>query len=341
MSCPSPGELISAQKPNPKSMETKTALITGVTGQDGSYLAELLLGKGYRVVGIVRRLSTPNLANLSTVQGSVEILSADLTDQSSLNAAVKLSKPDEIYNLGAQSFVAASFAQPELTGDVTGLGAVRMLEAAHDYAPDARFYQASSSEIFGRVAEEPQTETTPFHPRSPYGFAKVYAYWAAVNYREAYLMFVSNGILFNHESPRRGLEFVTRKISDGVARISRGTSKTLSLGNLEAARDWGYAPDYVDLMWRMLQAKEAEDFVGATGESHTVKDFLDEAFRIVGISDWAPYVTIDTRHIRPSEVFNLRGDASKARTKLGWTPTVRFRELVRLMVESDLKRSGG
>ena len=322
-------------------METRTALITGITGQDGSYLAELLLGKGYRVVGVVRRLSTPNMANLGGVHDQVEILSADLMDQSSLNSAVKYSQPHEIYNLAAQSFVQASFVQPDLTGETTGLGALRMLEATRAYAPDARFYQAASSEMFGRVVQEPQNETTPFHPRSPYGVAKAYAYWAAVNYREAYSMFASNGILFNHESPRRGIEFVTRKISVAVARIALGKARQLALGTLDAARDWGYAPDYVELMWRVLQHPEADDFVGATGESHTVREFVEEAFRVAGVENWSKYVVTDARFTRPSEVNNLRGDASKAAKKLGWTPTTRFKDLVRLMVEADLKGQRG
>jgi GDPmannose 4,6-dehydratase len=316
----------------------KHALITGVTGQDGSYLAELLVSKGYQVYGLVRRLSSPNMANLSAVQDQVQIIDGDLIDQSSLNQAVRLAEPDEIYNLAAQSFVATSFVQPVLTGEITGLGALRLLEAAHLHAPEARIYHASSSEMFGRVESEPQDESTPFHPRSPYGVAKVYAYWACVNYREAYHMHVSNGILFNNESPRRGLEFVTRKISDGVARIASGRSKVIVLGNLEVKRDWGYAPDYVDLMWRMLQRPQPDDFVGATGESHTVKEFLEEAFRVAGVGDWETHVKLDPRFNRPAEVYNLRGNYAKAERELGWKPRTRFKELVRIMVEADMRR---
>jgi GDPmannose 4,6-dehydratase len=321
-------------------MPSRTALITGVTGQDGSYLAELLLKKGYRVFGLVRRLSTPNLSNLSSVVGQVTILDGDLMDQSSLNQAISSCHPDEVYNLGAQSFVAASFSQPVLTGEITGLGTLRLLEAVRVHAPGARVYQASSSEMFGHVDREPQDETTPFHPRSPYGVAKVYGFWAAVNYREAYSMFVSNGILFNHESPRRGLEFVTRKISDTVAQIASGKERTLTLGNLDAKRDWGFAPDYVDLMWRTLQHSRPGEFVGATGESHTVREFVEEAFRVAGIDRWEPYVKTDPAFHRPAEVFNLRGDPSKAHRELGWTATTRFHDLVRIMVEADLNRYG-
>ena len=319
-------------------MADRRAFITGVTGQDGSYLAELLLKKGYEVFGLIRRLSSPNMSNVGTVRDQLHALDGDLTDQSSLDHAMKVAEPDEVYNLAAQSFVATSFAQPVLTGEITGLGALRILEAVRAHSPSARFYQASSSEMFGHIDQEPQSETTPFHPRSPYGVAKVYAYWACVNFREAYSMFVSNGILFNHESPRRGLEFVTRKISDGVARIALGKAETITLGNLEARRDWGYAPDYVDLMWRTLQHPHPEDFVGATGESHTVREFLEEAFRVAGVSDWESKVRVDTKFNRPAEVYALRGDASKAKRLLGWEPTVRFKELVRRMVEADLKR---
>ena len=261
-------------------------------------------------------------------------------DQSSLDAAVEVAKPDEVYNLAAQSFVATSFVQPVLTGEITGLGVVRLLEAVRHHAPDARFYQASSSEMFGKVDREPQDEATPMHPRSPYGVAKVYAYWACVNYREAYKMFVSNGILFNHEQPlRRGMEFVTRKVAHGVARIAAGKAKTISLGSLEAKRDWGYAADYVDLMYRILQYKEPDDFVGATGEAHSVREFVQEAFRVAGISDWEKHVTVDERNLRPAEVYNLRGDASKAKRLLGWEPKVKFKELVKLMVEAELERT--
>ncbi len=319
-------------------MPARTALITGITGQDGSYLAEFLLAKGYRVTGIVRRLSSPNLSNISAIQDRVELLDGDLIDQSSLNQAVKTIHPDEVYNLGAQSFVATSFSQPALTGEITGLGTLRLLEAVRHSAPDARFYQASSSEMFGHVQTEPQDEQTPFHPRSPYGVAKVYAYWATVNYRESYSMFAANGILFNHESPRRGLEFVTRKISDGVARIAAGKADSLTLGNLDARRDWGYAPDYVDLMWRTLQAKVPTDFVGATGEAHSVREFVEAAFRAAGVDGWENRLKTDPRFNRPAEVFNLRGSAAKAKRELGWEATTRFDELVRIMVRADLER---
>lgn len=318
-------------------MTSRSALITGISGQDGSYLAELLLRKGYRVTGIVRRSSSQNLGNISTIIDNIDLIDADIMDQSSINNAIRVSQPDEVYNLAAQSFVATSFYQPVLTGEVTGLGTLRVLEAVHAYAPMAKVYQASSSEMFGRSDAEPQDESTPFHPRSPYGAAKVYAYWVSVNYREAYSMFVSNGIFFNHESPRRGLEFVTRKITDGVARIAAGRAQTLTLGNLEARRDWGFAPDYVDLMWRILQAKEPGDYVGATGESHTVREFAQASFAYAGIEDWEARLEVDPRYTRPAEVFNLRGNPAKAKRELDWTPQVRFSELVRIMTEADLR----
>ncbi len=314
-----------------------TALVTGITGQDGSYLAEYLLEKGYEVYGLVRRLSVPNLRNIQHIADDLTLLDADLMDQSSLNAAVKQAEPDEVYNLASQSFVGTSFVQPVLTGEITGLGVIRVLEAVKAFAPDARVYQASSSEMFGKVDEEPQNEKTPFHPRSPYGVAKVYGYWACVNYREAHGMFVSNGLFFNHESPRRGLEFVTRKISNGVARIQLGQASKISLGNLDAKRDWGYAPEYVDLMRRILHHGEADDFIGATGESHSVREFVEEAFRVVGIEDWEKHVTINKKYFRPAEVYNLRGDASKARKLLGWKPRTRFKNLVKLMVEAEVE----
>jgi GDPmannose 4,6-dehydratase len=316
----------------------RRALITGITGQDGSYLAEFLLSKGYRVSGIVRRLSSPNLTNLSGIVDRIELLDGDLMDQSSLNRAVESTSPDEVYNLAAQSFVATSFTQPVLTGEITGMGALRLLEAVRVNAPQARVYQASSSEMFGHVESEPQDETTPFHPRSPYGVAKVYAYWACINYREAYALFVANGISFNHESSRRGHEFVTRKISDGVARIATGKAETITLGNLDARRDWGYAPDYVDFMWRTLQAKEPGDFVAATGESHTVREFAEEAFKVAGIERWEDHVRVDPKFNRPSEVFNLRGNPAKAKRELGWDAKTRFKDLVRIMVMADLER---
>jgi GDPmannose 4,6-dehydratase len=333
-----PGESLIDSRRGDFTLETKTALLTGITGQDGSYLAELLLSKGYIVKGLVRRLSSPNVVHLSSIRDSIEILDGDLMDQTSLNGAVRRARPDEVYNLAAQSFVATSFGQPVLTGEVTGLGTLRLLEATRAHAPGAKFYQASSSEMFGHVAEEPQDENTPFHPRSPYGVAKVYAYWASVNYREAYGMFVSNGILFNHESPRRGMEFVTRKISDGVARIATGRASAVTLGNLEARRDWGYAPEYVDLMWRTLQHSSPGDFVGATGESHSVREFVDLAFRTAGIDQWEKYVRVDPQFNRPSEVYNLRGNPSKAKRVLGWEAATKFAELVRTMVRADLER---
>jgi GDPmannose 4,6-dehydratase len=319
-------------------MADRRALITGITGQDGSYLAEFLLKKGYQVFGIVRRLSSPNMNHIQAIRDQVTLIDGDLMDQSSLNQAVKDADPSEIYNLAAQSFVATSFVQPALTGETTALGALRMLEAMRGHAPGARMYQASSSEMFGLVTSEPQNELTRFHPRSPYGVAKVYAYWASVNYREAYSLFVSNGIFFNHESPRRGLEFVTRKITDRIARLKAGDRSLLFLGNLDARRDWGYAPDYVELMWKILQHKEPDDFVGATGEAHTVREFLEAAFEAAGLGDWSPHVRVDQRFYRPSEVFNLRGDPTKAQQLLDWHPSTNFRQLVEIMVRADLER---
>ena len=312
--------------------------MTGITGQDGSYLAEQLLAKGYEVFGVVRRLSSPNMGHLTAILDQIHLIDADLMDQTSLHLAVKKAEPDEVYNLAAQSFVAASFSQPVLTGEITGLGAIRVLEAVRAHAPGARVYQASSSEMFGHVDREPQDETTPFHPRSPYGVAKVYAYWGCINYRESYGLYISNGILFNHESERRGVEFVTRRISDAVGRIVAGKSKGLTLGNLDARRDWGYAPDYVDFMWRTLQPAAPDDYVGATGESHSVREFAEAAFHAAGIDEWESYVRTDPSLLRPSEVFNLRGDPSKAERVLGWRPKVRFSELVRIMVEADIRR---
>jgi GDPmannose 4,6-dehydratase len=316
---------------------TKTALITGITGQDGSYLAELLLNKGYDVFGLVRRLSTPNITNIQHLQSKVHLIEGDLMDQSSLDHAVKSAKPDEVYNLAAQSFVATSWQQPVLTGEIDALGTVRILEAIRHNTSGARFYQASSSEMFGKVQEIPQSENTPFYPRSPYGFAKVYAYWATINYRESYDMFCSNGILFNHESPRRGIEFVTRKITDGVARIHYGLDKELHLGNLDVKRDWGFAGDYVKAMWLMLQQDNPDDFVIATGETHSVREFVDLAFKSVHL-DYEDYVQIDPRFFRPAEVSMLLGDPTKARRKLGWSPSVSFNELVTMMMEEDLRR---
>jgi len=316
-----------------------TALITGITGQDGSYLAELLLEKGYRVVGVVRRTSHDSYERIQHLVGRVEIVPADLLDQHSLQAVVAEARPDEVYNLAAQSFVPTSWSQPVLTGEFTALGVTRLLDAVRLVKPDARFYQASSSEMFGKVRETPQTETTPFHPRSPYGVAKVYGHHITVNYRESYGMFAVSGILFNHESPRRGLEFVTRKITHGVARIKRGLAQTLPLGNLDAMRDWGFAGDYVDAMWRMLQQGTAEDYVVGTGVHHSVREVCEIAFAHVGL-DWRQHVTHDARFDRPAEVESLLADPAKARRGLGWTPRVSFEELIRMMVDADLARVG-
>lgn len=316
-----------------------TALITGITGQDGSYLAELLLEKGYEVYGLVRRLSTPNQTRIGALVDKLVLLEGDLTDQSSLNIAVQTAMPDEVYNLAAQSFVATSWNQPVLTGDVTALGVVRVLEAVRHFCPNARFYQASSSEMFGTSPKPVKDEKTPFHPRSPYAVAKVYGYHATINYRESYGLFCCNGICFNHESPRRGIEFVTRKISEGVARIYCGRATELRLGNLEVKRDWGFAGDYVSAMWLMLQQDEPDDYVIATGKSHSVKEFAALAFDHVGLR-WEEHVKVDDRFRRPAEVFDLRGDASKAYEKLGWRPKTSFEELVRLMVDEDVKRYG-
>ena len=314
-----------------------TALITGITGQDGSYLAELLLGKGYRVVGVVRRSSTTPYERIAHLVDRLELVSADLLDQTSLTDAVHEVAPDEIYNLAAQSFVQTSWTQPVLTGEFTALGVTRMLEAMKKAAPKARFYQASSSEMFGKVVEVPQRESTPFYPRSPYGVAKVYGHWITLNYRESFNLYAVSGILFNHESPRRGLEFVTRKVTDGAARCKLGVSKELKLGNLEARRDWGYAGDYVDAMWRMLQQDEPDDYVVATSETWSVRQLCAAAFEAVDL-DYRDFVKHDSRYDRPAEVDLLVGDASKAREKLGWEPSVRFHELVRMMVAADLDR---
>jgi GDPmannose 4,6-dehydratase len=314
-----------------------TALITGITGQDGSYLAELLLDKGYRVVGVVRRTSHDSYERIQHLVGRVEIVPADLLDQHSLQTVVKESQPDEVYNLAAQSFVPTSWSQPVLTGEFTALGVTRLLDAVRLVKPDARVYQASSSEMFGKVLETPQRETTPFYPRSPYGVAKVYGHYITVNYRESYGMYAVSGILFNHESPRRGLEFVTRKISDAVARIKLGTQTSLALGNLDAMRDWGFAGDYVDAMWRMLQQRTAEDYVIGTGVHHSVRNCVEMAFSHVGL-DWQKYVKHDQRFDRPAEVETLLADPSKARERLGWTPRVSFEELMRMMVDADLAR---
>ncbi|HEU4585462.1 MAG TPA: GDP-mannose 4,6-dehydratase [Gemmatimonadaceae bacterium] len=314
-----------------------TALITGITGQDGSYLAELLLEKGYRVVGVVRRSSTTPYERIGHLVDRIELVSADLLDQHSLVEAMAYCSPDEVYNLAAQSFVQTSWTQPVLTGEFTGLGVTRALEAVRKAAPKARFYQASSSEMFGKVVESPQSESTPFYPRSPYGVAKVYGHWITVNYRESYEMFAVSGILFNHESPRRGLEFVTRKVTDAVARIKLGTAKEVRLGNLDARRDWGFAGDYVDAMWRMLQQDEPSDYVIGTGKTWSVRDLCKIAFEVVGL-DYRDYVVQDERFFRPAEVDLLVADPSMAHEKLGWEPKVSFAELIAMMVEADLKR---
>jgi GDPmannose 4,6-dehydratase len=316
---------------------SRKAFITGITGQDGSYLAEILLEKGYEVYGMVRRSSSFNTARIDHVFGDIQLVFGDLTDGSSLNQLLRTIRPDEVYNLGAQSHVRVSFDIPEYTADVDALGTLRLLDAIREEGVQCRFYQASSSEMFGKVAEVPQRETTPFHPRSPYGVGKVFSYWITRNYREAYGMFAVNGILFNHESPRRGPTFVTRKVTRAVGAILRGEQNELYLGNLDAKRDWGYAKDYMDGAWRMLQADEPDDFVLATGETHSIRELLDEAFGYVGL-DWSDYVKIDERYFRPSEVDLLIGDYSKAKEKLGWEPTVRFRELIRMMVDHDRER---
>ncbi|OUV78186.1 MAG: GDP-mannose 4,6-dehydratase [Acidimicrobiaceae bacterium TMED130] len=311
------------------------ALITGITGQDGSYLAEALLKKGYEVVGMVRRSSTVNYERIAHIQGSIEFVNGDLLDQISLIDAIKLHEPDEIYNLAAQSFVQTSFGQPVLTGETTALSVTRMLDAIRIVDPNIRFYQASSSEMFGKVAEVPQTESTPFHPRSPYGVAKVYGHWITVNYRESYNLHASSGILFNHESPRRGLEFVTRKISYGVASIKLGLEEKLSLGNLDAKRDWGFAGDYVEAMWLMLQQKTPDDYVICSGMTHSVREFCDLAFSHLDLN-YEEHVVVDERFFRPAEVDLLVGDYSKAKKILDWKPVTSFEDLVAMMVEADL-----
>jgi GDPmannose 4,6-dehydratase len=312
------------------------ALITGITGQDGSYLAEFLLEKGYQVVGMVRRTSTVNFHRIAHIQDQIELVPGDLSDQISLIRLLEKFQPDEVYNLAAQSFVQTSWNQPVFTGDVTALGVTRILDAIRIVNSKTRFYQASSSEMFGKVVEVPQNESTPFYPRSPYGVAKVYGHWITVNYRESYKLHATSGILFNHESPRRGLEFVTRKITHHVAQIKLGLADELRLGNLDSQRDWGYAGDYVRAMWLMLQQENPDDYVVATGETHSVQEFLEEAFGYVNL-DWREYVKQDPRYMRPAEVDLLVGDATKAGKQLGWEPTVSFSELVRMMVDADLK----
>jgi len=314
-----------------------TALITGITGQDGSYLAELLLSKGYKVVGVARRSSTVTNERISHLLDDITVVQGDLHDQGSLLALMEEYEPTEVYNLAAQSFVPTSWNQPALTGDITALGVTRILEAIRFVNPKIRFYQASSSEMFGKVAEVPQNEGTPFYPRSPYGVAKVYGHWITVNYRESFNMFATSGILFNHESPRRGLEFVTRKISDGVARIKLGLAKELRLGNLEAQRDWGFAGDYVKAMWRMVQQDDPDSYVIGMGETHSVREFCEIAFGYMGL-DYKEFVVQDERFYRPAEVDLLISDPSKARTELGWEPAVNFKELVTMMVDEDMER---
>ena len=318
----------------------KKALITGITGQDGSYLAEFLLLKGYEVHGMVRRSSTINYERISHIQDRLKLMPGDLLDQNSLIEALKISEPDEVYNLGAQSFVPTSWNQPVLTGEFTALGVTRMLEAIRTVNPKIRFYQASSSEMFGKIQETPQNEKTPFYPRSPYGVAKVYGHWITVNYRESYGIFCCSGILFNHESPRRGLEFVSRKVTSAAAKIKLGLQKELRMGNLDAHRDWGFAGDYVEAMWLMLQQDDPEDFVIATGISHSVQHLIQAAFDHLGL-DWEEYVKIDPKLLRPAEVDYLVGDAKKAKAKLGWQPKVTFEELVKMMVDSDLQLNQG
>jgi GDPmannose 4,6-dehydratase len=318
-------------------MTTKKALITGITGQDGSYLAEFLMEKGYDVYGMVRRTSTVRYERIQHIQEDINLVQGDLGDQTSLTRAIDSIQPDEVYNLAAQSFVPTSWNQPAFTGDVTALGVTRMLEAIHTVKPDTRFYQASSSEMFGEVQEVPQTETTPFWPRSPYGVAKVYGHWITVNYRESYDMYAVSGILFNHESPRRGIEFVTRKVTYHVAKIKLGLADELRIGNLDAQRDWGYAGDYVEAMWHMLQQDSPQDYVIATGRTHSVQRLLEVAFGCVDLN-WQDYAVQDPRFMRPAEVDLLVGDPSKAHAELGWEPSVTFEEMIQMMVEADIKR---
>jgi GDPmannose 4,6-dehydratase len=317
---------------------SKVALITGINGMDGSHLADFLLKKGYTIYGLERRSSGENRNNVAHIENKINFIKGDLTDQNSLLRALKESQPDEVYNLAAQSFVGESWNTPEQTSDVTGLGVLRMLEAIREYGSDKiKFYQASSSEMFGRMVENPARETTPFYPRSPYGVAKLYGHWITKNYRESYNMFACSGILFNHESERRGFEFVTRKITNGVAKIHLGLADHISLGNLDAKRDWGYAPDYVEAMWLMLQQDNPEDYVIATGDTWSIREFLDEAFLSVGITDWEPYIKIDPKFIRPAEVDILIGDCTKAKTELNWNPKTSFKDMVHIMVDNDIK----
>lgn len=316
---------------------SKTALITGINGMDGSHLADFLLKKGYKIYGLERRSSSKNRTNTKHLENKINFLQGDLTDQNSLLRCLKESNPDEVYNLAAQSFVGESWNTPEHTSEVTGLGVLRILEAIREFNPKIRFYQASSSEMFGRMVENPADENTPFYPRSPYGVSKLYGHWITKNYRESYNIFACSGILFNHESERRGIEFVTRKISDGVARIYLGLENSITLGNLEAKRDWGYAPDYVEAMWLMLQQDEADDYIIATNTTRSIREFLDEAFKVIGIENWEPYIKQDPKFMRPAEVDVLKGNYTKAQTKLGWSPKTSFEQLVEIMVENDIK----
>ena len=318
----------------------KRALITGITGMDGSHLADFLLAKDYEVFGLVRRVSTPNIVNIAHVLDKINLLNGDLTDQNSLLRALKDCEPDEVYNIGAQSFVKESWSSPETTSNVTGFGCLRMLEAIRESKRPVKFYQASSSEMFGKMSTKLACENTNFYPRSPYGVSKLYAHWMTINYRESYGMFNCSGILFNHESERRGLEFVTRKITDGVAKIKLGLEKDIKLGNLDAIRDWGYAPDFVEAMWMMMQVDEPSDYVIATGKTHTVRDFLTLAFREIGINDWTNYVKSTSDNMRPAEVDYLRGDYSKAKNRLDWEPKHSLEQIVQIMVKTDLERLG-
>jgi len=334
---PKPKRDTGERQPRQAGTAAKTAVVTGVTGQDGSYLAELLLAKGYEVIGVVRRTSHDSYERIGHLLDRLHVVAADLLDQHSLTTVIRDAQPHEVYNLAAQSFVPTSWSQPVLTGEFTALGVTRLLEAIRLAHPEARFYQASSSEMFGKATETPQRETTPFYPRSPYGVAKVYGHWITVNYRESYGLHAVSGILFNHESPRRGLEFVSRKVTDAVARIKRGKATELRLGNLEARRDWGFAGDYVDAMWRMLQQDEPRDYVIGTGETHSVRELCEVAFGHVGL-DWQRYVKVDPRFVRPAEVDILLADAARARRDLGWAPQVGFEKLVTMMVDADLER---
>jgi GDPmannose 4,6-dehydratase len=316
----------------------KTALITGITGMDGSHLADFLLKKNYNVYGMIRRSSNVNFSNLELIKDKIKFINGDMTDQNSLLRCLKDSNPDEVYNLASQSFVGESWNTPEQTSNVTALGVLRVLESIREFNPKIKFYQASSSEMFGRMVENPANENTPFYPRSPYGVSKLYGHWITINYRESYNLFACSGILFNHESERRGIEFVTRKITDGVAKIHHGLQDYISLGNLDSRRDWGYAPDYVEAMWKILQNNKPKDYVIATGKDYSIKDFLDFSFKVIGINDWDQYVKIDPKFYRPAEVDILRGDYSKAKKELGWEPKTSLEEMIIRMVNSDIEK---